>query len=82
MQYRFVKPYRSDFGTYAAGDVIEFDPDTAAWLLRDEPGCIEPVESRAIEAAPHDRQMKSAPKKRGGSAMSIKDSSGFTKGGT
>lgn len=69
MPYRFVKRYRSAFGHWLAGDVADFDAETAAWLLRDEPGCIEPVEpepeTRAVETPPHDRQIKAAPRKRG-----------------
>ena len=91
MQYRFTKRYRSDFGAYDPGDTAEFDDDTAAWLLRDEPGCIEAttrtitldeIEAmRSVDEPPHDRQLKAAPKKRGGSAMSTQDSGGLTKGG-
>lgn len=64
MLYRFTCSYNSSFGTWAAGDVAEFDDDTAAWLLRDVAGCIEPVEpepeARAIKSAPKDRQIKKA----------------------
>lgn len=88
MLYRFTKRYRSDFGAWEAGDVADFDAETAAWLNRDEPGCLEAAtvpetdepEERAIDEAPHDRQVKAAPKKRGGSAMSTQDSA-LVKGG-
>ncbi len=67
MQYRFTVNYTSSFGTWAKGDLAEFDDATAAWLLRDVAGCIEPVEAepeRAIEKPEHDRQMKRAPRTR------------------
>ena len=78
MQYRFLKNYRSAFGQWKAGDVADFDDETAAWLNRDEPGCLEaetPSEAepaattdskRAIDKAPHDRQLKAPKKTRSG----------------
>lgn len=82
MQYRFTKPYRSDFGVYAAGDVAEFDDETAAWLNRDEPGCLEAAtspeaEARAVAEAPETRQVTKASNR---GAMSTKDSK-LVKGG-
>ena len=72
-QYRFTKRYRSAFGTYAAGDLADFDDETAAWLLRDEPGCLEAAtlpeaepEARAVEAPPQNRQVKAPKKTRSG----------------
>ena len=67
MQYRFTCRYHSEFGSWAEGDVAEFDDRTAAWLLRDVAGCIvavEPEPERAIKHAPKDRQLKHAPKDR------------------
>ncbi len=64
--YRFTRRYRSHLGTWKAGEVVVFDDTTAAWLNRDSPGCIEPVEEpeRAMDAPPQDRQVKRAPRKR------------------
>ncbi|HWV23254.1 MAG TPA: hypothetical protein VNZ58_03615 [Thermomicrobiales bacterium] len=64
--YRFTCNYASGIGAWRKGDTAEFDAVTAAWLLRDAPGCIEPVasSSRVVDAPEHDRQMKAAPKKR------------------
>lgn len=76
--YRFITAYKSGIGTWAEGDTAELDDDTAAWLLRDVAGCIEPVEAeapanpeadevteeRALDAPQHDRQLKRAPRKR------------------
>jgi hypothetical protein len=77
MKYRFTADYRSGFGTYAKGDEIECDDDTAAWLMRDTAGVIEPVtESRAVEEPPADRMIKTAQRRdRGGGegAMSKAD---------
>ncbi len=79
MQYRFVKPYRSAFGQFAEGDLVEFDAETAAWLNRDEPGCLEAAtppeaepETRAVDKAPHDRQMKAPKKTRSGPVVDAK----------
>lgn len=64
MLYRFTCDYKSDFGAWAKGDEAEFDDITAAWLLRDVAGCIEPIdaepEGRAVKSAPKDRQVKRA----------------------
>jgi hypothetical protein len=42
-RYRFVTDYRSGYGTYAPGQVIEVEPDVAEWINRDIPGCLEAV---------------------------------------
>ena len=39
MQYRFMR-LPSGAGLWNEGDLAEFDDATAAWLLRDVPGCI------------------------------------------
>ena len=66
MTYRFTCDYASNIGAWSKGDTVDLDDQTAAWLLRDVPDCIEPVApSRIVDRPPHDRQMKSAPKKRG-----------------
>ena len=66
MQYRFTTNYQSGAGQWSKGSVAEFDADTAAWMLRDVPGCIEPVETkRAADKPANDRQVKAAPRKRG-----------------
>lgn len=62
-RYRFVTDYRSHIGSFAAGDVIEFDdPALVAWIGRDVPGCIEPEPEpaleRAVQTPPHDRQVR------------------------
>lgn len=70
-RYRFTRVYGSHLGAWQPGDVAEFDDETAAWLERDCPGCLaaetlpeaEP-ETRAADEAPHDRQVKRAPRKR------------------
>lgn len=68
--YRFTCHYQSSAGTWQAGDVAEFDDDTAAWLMRDVAGCIEPVvepeqDTVRQETKPqHDRQLKRAPRSR------------------
>lgn len=64
-RYRFVSDYRSHVGAWSAGDVAEFDdPELVAWINRDVAGCLvsadEPEPERAIDAPPHDRQIKSA----------------------
>ena len=73
--YRFTCTYESGYGTWQAGDTADFDDITAAWLLRDVPGCIVVVgdettaadeleQARDLSAPEHDRQMKRAPRKR------------------
>lgn len=73
--YRFTCTYESGYGTYQVGETAELDDDTAAWLLRDVAGCIEPVgaetpepddepDTRALDAPQHDRQVKKAPRTR------------------
>lgn len=65
--YRFLKPYRSSFGQWSAGDTADFDDETAAWLGRDEPGCLELVtEERAVDAPPSDRMVRKPRNDRGG----------------
>lgn len=64
-RYRFTEPYASHIGSWETGEVAEFDNDTAEWLQRDAPGCIEPEPSRAIDKAPNDRQIKGPTQKRG-----------------
>lgn len=76
--YRFLKPYRSSFGQWSAGDTADFDDETAAWLGRDEPGCMEPVtDAREVKAPPADRMIHKARNDRGGGegAMSKGDGS-------
>lgn len=68
MRYRFTCDYKSGYGQWKYGEEVEFDDETAAWLLRDVAGCIEPVtepEARAMEKPPRNRQVTSAPRKRG-----------------
>lgn len=43
-RYRFTTDYRSDAGAWKAGEEAELDEATIAWLNRDIPGCVEPVE--------------------------------------
>ena len=70
-RYIVQRYYHSDYATYQAGDVIELDDDTAAWLNRDSPGVIaevvppepEPVpepepETRIAAAPPADRMVR------------------------
>ena len=69
MRYRFTCNYKSGAGSWSKGDEEAFDDTTAAWLLRDVAGCIEPAQTpqddaRALEAPQHDRQIKKAPRAR------------------
>lgn len=75
MQYRFTCDYKSNFGAWSKGDIAEFDDVTAAWLLRDVSGCIEPADAKApkadetphtreISVPEHDRQIRKAPRSR------------------
>ncbi len=63
MQYRFTCDYTSGVGSWNEGDLAEFDDATAAWLQRDVPGCIVPVNDPTPKAS--NRQVKAAPKQRG-----------------
>ena len=69
--YRFLLDYASHIGEWRAGDVAEFDDDTAAWLNRDVPGCLEPAtapeakpETRTADAPPQDRMIRKPARKR------------------
>ena len=71
MMFRFLTDYRSHIGAWKAGDVAEFDADTAAWIQRDVPGCLEAEtppetepETRTVEAPPQDRMMHKPARKR------------------
>jgi hypothetical protein len=91
-RYRFVHNYRNHrFGAWDAGDEYDFDDDTAAFLLADSPGCIEPVtEGKGKDAPPVTRQVEETPQDRmqrhhtgrgrtGGGAMSAADSGALLK---
>jgi len=73
MRYRVMVQYRSAWGALSRGDEVDLDETTAAWLLRDSPGCIEPVKPpkppeaavRAVEAPEAHRMVQAAPIKRG-----------------
>jgi hypothetical protein len=49
-RYRFLANYRNGDLAYTKDQVTEFDPDFAAWLNRDAPGCVEPVDEAAERA--------------------------------
>lgn len=70
MRYLVTGRYKSDAGSFAAGDIIELTAEQAAWFNRDVPGLMVPVTEPAVEptlpdAPPMDRMIKNAPKKRG-----------------
>lgn len=57
---------------YESGQIVEVSPDLAAWLLRDAPGCFEPVSENEGEAeyrdieqlTTYDRMMRRPGRKR------------------
>ena len=64
-RYRFCHAYASStVGAYAKGDEADFTEEQADFLMRDSPGCIEPVTvadepvTRQVEETPHDRMVK------------------------
>lgn len=68
--YRVTMTYSSAGKAYEAGDVLELDDDTAAWMQRDVPGCIEPMKAPPAAAArqaepEHDRMTRAAGRTRG-----------------
>jgi hypothetical protein len=76
--YRFLKPYRSSFGQWSAGDTADFDDDTAAWLGRDEPGCLELVtEERELKSPPSDRMQRTRNDRGGGEGAMSKGDNTF-----
>lgn len=74
--YRFTQDYRSSYGAGAKDAEVELSDDVAAAINRDAPGTLEPVsaqaktndEDRAVEHAPHDRQVKRPKRTRGAKA--------------
>lgn len=69
-QYRVTQTYRSNDIGYVEGQILDIDENTAAWMLRDVPGCIVPVDKsspvrRVMESAPVDRMVSAVSKKRG-----------------
>lgn len=79
-RYKFVLDYRAGDNVWTTGQIGEFDEDYAAWLNRDVPGCLEPVEepkpkkaepkddaeTRAADAPPADRMHRAPAGKREG----------------
>jgi len=70
--YRVTMTYSSAGRAYEAGDVLELDDETAAWMQRDVPGCLEavkaapaPAQERAAAAPEHDRMTRGAGRTRG-----------------
>ena len=63
MRYRFVAAYQSAAGTWDAGEEVDLAPETAAWLLRDVPGCIEPVEPETRQRSKPQNRQVTAPKR-------------------
>lgn len=79
-KFRALKHHHDQTMTFARGDVLDLTDDLAAWLLRDSPGCIEPVGPslpkpipddvpvkaivRAVDEPEHDRMVKAAPTRR------------------
>lgn len=69
-QYKVTQTYKTADMSFVEGQVIDIDEATAAWMLRDVPGCIVAVKndvasSRVVEAAPMDRMVSAVTKKRG-----------------
>lgn len=71
--YRLRWAYRSDHGSWAAGEDVELDAETASFLQRDSPGILESLdapslgepETESLDAPPAHRQVTRAPRKRG-----------------
>jgi hypothetical protein len=60
--YRFTSDYASGIGAWKTGDTADFDDVTAAWLLRDVAGVIEPVEDEDGERKQAPRQNRQVTK--------------------
>jgi hypothetical protein len=69
-EYRVRKAYRAgNLGPWQPGDVVTLDEVVAAWVERDSPGTLEPVEKvaeeRALERPPADRMVRGRQKRSG-----------------
>lgn len=64
-QFQVQWRYRSGFGTFEAGDVVDLSTERAGDINRDSPGVlVEVAEARALTDPPHDRQVKSPARRR------------------
>lgn len=74
MQLRVISRYENRDVVYEVGQTIDVDDMAAAWLMRDAPGCFEPVqdkpktepepEAKAETEPPEDKAMRSPKRKR------------------
>lgn len=64
--YRFTQDYASGVGAWKQGDTAELDDVTAAWLLRDVAGVIEPVEVETRKQSPRQNRQVTRAQTRGG----------------
>lgn len=67
-RYRVTQTYKSADTSYVEGQILELDDDTAAWMLRDVPGCIVPEGSTAsqrVVTEPQSNRMEQGTSKRG-----------------
>ena len=68
-QYRVTQHYQSGIGSFRKDAIVEVPDDLAAHIERDAPGTLEPIadepETRADDAPPHDRMVKTARKRSG-----------------
>lgn len=72
MQLRVISRYENRDVVYEVGQTIDVDDMTAAWLMRDAPGCFalvqkKPVpepEAKAETEPPEDKAMRSPKRKR------------------
>lgn len=65
--YRVTQHYQSGLGAFRKGEIVELVDDFAAHINRDAPGTLEPYlepepesGTRADDAPPHDRMVKTA----------------------
>jgi len=61
MQYRVNHRYRSPYYGLEAGQVIELDEETAAFLNRDSPGVLSPAATARDVAAPMETRQVTTP---------------------
>lgn len=69
-QYKVTQSYKTGDVAYVEGQILDIDDATAAWMLRDVPGCIVAIKantpvSRVMESAPVDRMVSAVTRKRG-----------------
>jgi hypothetical protein len=65
MHYLVTRDCEIDGVQYARGDTVIIEhPAHAARLMSDHEGLLMPIPERALDAPPHDRQIKAAKSKR------------------